>query len=82
MITGLKLAYNPAAYHLQISSHDFSVRPGVDLTLVDPPIKAGLELSRSAKHTTGTSFDGGTDIVFAYQLVEIDYRVGRSAAGI
>lgn len=77
MITGLKLAYNPGAYHLQVRNHGFSIRPGADLSLSGPPLKIGVALGSSTTRTSGISSDGGTDTIFAYQLMEIDYRVDK-----
>jgi len=80
MITGLKLAYNPTAYHLQTRNRGLNVKPGADLTLVGPPVKISLGLDGSSTRTTATSSAGGTDIVFAFQLEEIDYRVSKNGA--
>lgn len=51
------------------------------MTLFGPRVKAGIALNSSTKHTSGTSSDGGTDIVFAYQLMEIDYRFDKRSLG-
>jgi len=78
IISGLKIAYNPRARHMV--SHDVSgkLRVGVDLTALAAPVTVGPEVEGSYGEGTTKGYEGGTDIVYAFQMMEIWYDVNSN----
>jgi hypothetical protein len=75
IITGLKIAYNPQARYMV--SHDISgkVKLGVDLTALAVPATVGPKVEGTYGQGKTRGYEGGTDIVYAFQMMEIWYDV-------
>ena len=74
MITGLKIAYNPEARHKRSVKNGGKLRVPVDLTAFTVvPMNVGPEVGGSVGDEKSRSYKGGTDIVYAFQLLEIWY---------
>ena len=71
MVTGLKLAYGASIDHTLKKEHGGKINPKIDLSMANAPVKLGLNIAGSKGTTTGLSFDGPMDFVFAYMLKRI-----------
>jgi hypothetical protein len=75
MITGLKIAHNPAAASLVSTTFTTQAKLGADLTALAVPVEIGTHGEISRKKGSATSFTGGSNFVFAFQLREITYKI-------
>lgn len=74
MITGLKIAYNPQARHKRSAKTGGKLKVPVDLTAVTGvPMNVGPKVKGSIGEEKSQSYTGGTNIVYAFQLLEIWY---------
>jgi hypothetical protein len=75
MITGVKIAYDPSARGIERSKRSAGATVGGSGSAAGVPAGAKAEVKHDDNRTGDVSFRGGTDIIFAYELREIKYKV-------
>ncbi|KAF2403491.1 hypothetical protein EJ06DRAFT_527112 [Trichodelitschia bisporula] len=81
IITGLKIACNPSGATSTSRMTDTRLRVGANLAAAGVPLTVGPELEASHSTEQSTSFVGGTDIIFAFEIQKIRvkwYKNGRA----
>jgi hypothetical protein len=82
LITGIKIACKPVASTVVTKEFGTHGKLGADFTSLGAAVSVGPKVDTSSGKTSSTSFQGGSDFVFAYQLREIFYKKVRNKVSL
>ena len=79
MITGLKIAYSPSGRDFESASKSLDIDANADVSASGVPLGVGIKAGHKVSSLRDTTFEGGSAVIFAYELREIKYGIINKA---